>query len=46
MKLPEGLEHPRDLSRILEALATAGFEPDDLAAFAHGNWLNTLGEQD
>lgn len=45
MQLPEGLEHPRDLPKLLEALATSGFEPDDLAAFAHGNWVAALDEQ-
>lgn len=42
-QLPVDLEHPRDLGRLLEALSAAGFDEDELAGFAHGNWMRCLG---
>ncbi len=36
--LPEGIETPSDLVRILEALSARGWSDDDLAGFAHGNF--------
>jgi membrane dipeptidase len=40
--LPRGLEEPKRLPRLLEALATAGFSDGDLANFAFGNWRRFL----
>lgn len=41
--LPEGLEHPRDIGRLLAALSARGFDDAELAGFAHGNWLRCFG---
>ena len=43
-ELPEGLEHPRDIGKLLDALAASGFSEEDLAGFAFGNWLRCFGE--
>ena len=40
--LPVDLDHPRKLGALAEALAEAGFSEEDMAAFAHGNWLRVL----
>lgn len=38
LKLPEGIEHPRDLRKIAEALGAKGWSDEDVRGFAHGNW--------
>lgn len=40
--LPEGLDHPRHLKRLAEALRAAGWSDDEVAGFAHGNWRRFL----
>lgn len=42
-ELPLGLEHPCDLGKLLAALSEAGFNEDELAGFAHANWMKLLG---
>jgi membrane dipeptidase len=37
-RLPEGIDRPRDLARLSEALAARGWPDGDIAAFASGNW--------
>jgi membrane dipeptidase len=39
---PVGLEHCGKLPVLFEALRAAGWEDDDLRAFAHRNWLRVL----
>jgi len=41
-KLPIGLDAPRRLPALLDALAATGWRESDLAAFAAGNWLRVL----
>lgn len=36
--LPEGINTPSDLTRLTEALAAAGWDDQDINAFAHANW--------
>ncbi len=36
--LPEGINTPADLTRITDALSQSGWNDDDIANFAHGNW--------
>ncbi|TVQ64332.1 MAG: hypothetical protein EA379_01835 [Phycisphaerales bacterium] len=38
-RLPEGVDGPRDLDRIAEALRDRGWSDEDVAGFAHKNWL-------
>ena len=37
-QLPEGIDRPRDLDRIVEALRDRGWNDDDVAGFMQGNW--------
>jgi membrane dipeptidase len=37
--LPQGIDTPDDLPRLLEALLARGWSDDDAARFAHLNWL-------
>jgi hypothetical protein len=37
--MPEGIDVPRDLHRLAEALAATGWNDDEIAGFAHGNWI-------
>ena len=41
-ELPIGLEHPDRLPTLLRALAKSGFRDEELAGFAHDNWLRCL----
>lgn len=41
-RLPEGIDTPRDLPRLAEALMEAGFTDEALRAFMHGNWARVL----
>ncbi len=36
--LPEGINTPKDLTIITQALREQGWSDEDLAGFAHGNW--------
>jgi membrane dipeptidase len=36
--LPEGINTPSDLTIITDALAKAGWNDQDIHAFAHANW--------
>jgi membrane dipeptidase len=38
-RMPEGIERPRDLARLVEALASRGWSVDDVNNFACGNWV-------
>jgi membrane dipeptidase len=40
--LPRELNHPRKLTDLLHALASAGFDERDLAGFTHANWQRAL----
>jgi membrane dipeptidase len=40
--LPEGLDHPRYLQALADALLGHGFADDDVTRFAHGNWRRFL----
>lgn len=40
--LPQGINAPRDLRLLLEALAAEGWSDDDLFGFACGNWVRLL----
>lgn len=42
--LPEGIEIPAHLSRLLEALAERGWNEQELAGFAHGNFTRFFSE--
>ena len=44
-ELPIGLEHPNRLHALLEALADAGFNEEELKGFAHANWLRCFGKK-
>ncbi len=37
-QLPEGIDRPRDLDRIAEALRDRGWNDDDVEGFTHRNW--------
>lgn len=37
--LPEGIDRPTDLMKILDALRSRGWSDEDVAAFAYGNWM-------
>jgi membrane dipeptidase len=41
--LPGGIQTPRDLSKLLEALASRGWSDEDLRSFACDNWLRFWG---
>jgi len=41
-RLPEGIDHPRDLSRLAGALRGRGWSDDELAGFTHGNWARVF----
>jgi membrane dipeptidase len=41
--LPEGLDHPRHLHRLAEALADAGFTDAQIQGFRAGNWRRFFG---
>jgi membrane dipeptidase len=43
-ELPLGLDHPAKLPALADALAEAGWTADEVAGFAHGNWLRLLRE--
>jgi membrane dipeptidase len=43
--LPAGINRPSDLHRLLEALASRGWEKDEIEAFAWGNWAGFFGVQ-
>lgn len=38
-RMPEGIDRPRDLSRLSDALSARNWSDDDIAAFTIGNWL-------
>ena len=40
--LPTGLEHPRDLAKLTDALARSGWNEAQCARFRHGNWERFL----
>ena len=40
--LPIGLEHPSKFDKLLHELAESGFSEEELAGFAHGNWIRCL----
>lgn len=42
--LPEGLEHPRKLGALVDALQDAGWSDDEITGFCRGNWLRLLRE--
>lgn len=42
-RLPRGVDRPRDLVRIAEALRDGGFSDADVHAFAWGNWARYWG---
>jgi membrane dipeptidase len=37
-RLPEGLDHPAKLTRLVEGLRAAGWSEIEIADFAYGNW--------
>lgn len=41
-RLPEGINEPRDYSRLAQALSARRWSDDDIASFAAGNWLRVL----
>jgi membrane dipeptidase len=41
-ELPEGLDHPRHLPRLADALAAANFSDADIRGFAYDNWSGFL----
>jgi membrane dipeptidase len=41
-ELPEGLDHPRHLPRLADALAAANFSDADIKGFAYDNWSGFL----
>ncbi len=41
-KLPQDLDRPEHLPRLLEALHNRGWSDDDCAGFAYGNWARVL----
>jgi membrane dipeptidase len=41
-QLPDGLDDPRRLPALADALQERGFPSDDVARFAHGNWRRFL----
>lgn len=41
-RLPEGIDAPRDLRKLLDALGRRGWNERELEGFAHGNWLRAL----
>jgi len=43
-KLPEDLDRPEHLPRLLEALRDAGWNDEDCAGFAHDNWARFFAE--
>lgn len=38
-RLPEGIDRPRDLTRLADALSRHGWSDDDIFQFACGNWV-------
>jgi membrane dipeptidase len=42
--LPEGLDHPTKLHALADALRNRGWSEQDVAGFAHDNWINLLGQ--
>ena len=40
--LPVGLDHPRKLDALAEALRSAGWSDSEVEGFAYGNWLRVL----
>jgi membrane dipeptidase len=42
-RLPVGLDHPRHLDRLADALGAAGWSDEDVAGFTSGNWMRFLG---
>ena len=40
--LPVGLDHPRKLDALAEALRDAGWSDGEVEGFAYGNWLRLL----
>lgn len=44
-RLPRGVDRPRDLVRIAEALRDGGFSDADVHAFAWGNWARYWGHE-
>lgn len=42
-RLPTGVDGPRDLVRVAEALSAGGFDDGDVRAFAWGNWARYWG---
>lgn len=41
--LPEGINHPRDLTKLTDALADHGWTSEEIEGFAHGNWERFFG---
>jgi len=41
-ELPAGLDHPRKLDALAEALRNAGWPDDDIEGFRHANWRRFL----
>lgn len=41
-KLPDGIDQPSDLQRLVEGLAERGWTTDELEGFASRNWLTLL----
>jgi membrane dipeptidase len=41
---PQDLESIADLQRLADLLAARGYEPADVAAILHGNWIRRLNE--
>lgn len=42
-RLPRGIDGPRDLVKLAEALLAAGFSDEDVRGFAWGNWARFWG---
>lgn len=42
--LPDGIDIPKDYTKLLDELAARGFSDADIAAFAHGNWARIFPE--
>jgi membrane dipeptidase len=43
LRLPEGIDSPRQLDRLADALAARGWSDDDLFNFRIGNWARVFG---
>jgi membrane dipeptidase len=43
--LPQGADHPKKFNVLAEALRDAGWSDEEIAGFAHRNWLRVLDNQ-